>query len=147
VWEWRRYSIQYNTAEMSGLWNFSVQVQFWSNKIESEPVLILKIFENPIQSWAAHVKSWIFILPHEAKASLELFCLQPNMTGWRQNSCSMAFASWGKIDIAFWHFQYLTRQCLLCLMNQKHCWSYFAIRRIRFFELFKWQGRYRIHLD
>ena len=33
-------------AEMSGLWNFSVRVQSWSDKIESDPVLIRKIFEN-----------------------------------------------------------------------------------------------------
>jgi len=33
-------------AEMSGLWNFSVRVQSWSNTIESDPVLIRKIFEN-----------------------------------------------------------------------------------------------------
>jgi len=33
-------------AEMSGLWNFSVRVQSWSNEIESDPGLIRKIFEN-----------------------------------------------------------------------------------------------------
>jgi len=33
-------------AEMSGLWNFPVRVQSWSDKIESDPVLIHKIFEN-----------------------------------------------------------------------------------------------------
>ena len=32
--------------EMSGLWNFSVRVQSWSDKIKSDPVLICKIFEN-----------------------------------------------------------------------------------------------------
>ena len=32
--------------EMSGLWNFSDRVQSWSNKIESDPVLTHKIFEN-----------------------------------------------------------------------------------------------------
>ena len=31
---------------MSGLTNFSVRVQSWSAKIESDPVLIRKIFEN-----------------------------------------------------------------------------------------------------
>jgi len=112
-------------AEMSRLWNFLVRVQSWSDKIESDPVLIRKIFENH-QSDSFLIrpcKSCIFILPHEAKAPLELFCLQPNMIGWRQNSCSSAFASWGKISIAFWHFQNLTRQCLFCLMKQKHFWS------------------------
>ena len=33
-------------SEMSGLWNFSVRVQSWTDKIESDPVLIRKIFEN-----------------------------------------------------------------------------------------------------
>jgi len=37
------------------------------------------------------------ILPHEAKAMLEVFCLQPIVFGWRQNSSSSSFASWGKI--------------------------------------------------
>jgi len=36
-------------------------------------------------------------LPHEAKALLELFCLQPIVFGWRQNSSSIDFASWGKL--------------------------------------------------
>ena len=31
---------------MRGLWNLSVRVQSWSDKIESDPVLIRKIFEN-----------------------------------------------------------------------------------------------------
>ena len=31
---------------MSGLWNFSVRVLSWSDKIESDPILIHKIFEN-----------------------------------------------------------------------------------------------------
>jgi len=63
--------------EMSGLWNFSVRVQPWSEKIESDPVLIRKILKiaSLIQSWSAKVKSCIFILPHEAKELLELFCL------------------------------------------------------------------------
>jgi len=39
------------------------------------------------------------ILPHEAKALLELFCLQPIIFGWRQNSSSGSFASWGKMKI------------------------------------------------
>jgi len=36
----------YCVTEMSGLWNFSVRVQSCSNKIESDPVLIRKIYEN-----------------------------------------------------------------------------------------------------
>jgi len=38
-------------------------------------------------------------LSHGAKALLELFCLQPIVFGWRQNSSSSFFASWGKIKI------------------------------------------------
>jgi len=34
------------TAEMSELGNSSVRIQSWSDKIESDPVLIRKIFEN-----------------------------------------------------------------------------------------------------
>jgi len=33
-------------AEMSGLWIFLVRVQSWSDEIESDPVLIHKVFEN-----------------------------------------------------------------------------------------------------
>ena len=33
-------------SEMSGLWNFSVRVQSWSDKIEANPALIRRIFEN-----------------------------------------------------------------------------------------------------
>jgi len=41
----------------------------------------------------------VSILPHEAKALLELFCLQSIIFDWRQNSSSSSFASWGKIKI------------------------------------------------
>ena len=116
------------------------------NLIKSWSAKFFKII-SPIQSWPAHVKSWIFILHHQAKAPLKLFYLQCHMIGWRQSSTSRACASWGKIDIAFWHFQNFIRQCLLCLMKQKNCWSCFAIRRIRLFGLVKWQRRYRIDLD
>ena len=100
-----------------------------------------------MQSWSARLKSCIFILPHEAKSMLELFCHQSNMIGWRQNSFSSAFASWGKVGTAIWHFQNLTSQCLFCHQRQTHCWSYFASRRIWLVGLVKWQGRYGIHLD
>jgi len=92
-----------NVAEMSRLWNFSVRVQSWYDEIESDPVLIRKIFENLslIQSWSANVKSCIFILPHEAKELLEIFCLSPIKIGWRKNTSSSAFVSWGKTDTAF----------------------------------------------
>ena len=84
---------------MSGLWNFSVQVQSWPDKIESDPILIRNIFENH-QSDPALICQCKkkFILSYETKELLELFCLQPNTIGWRQNSSSSAFASWGKID-------------------------------------------------
>jgi len=44
------------------------------------------------------VKFWkyskaVLILPHEAKALLELFCLQPIVFGGRQNSSSCSFVS------------------------------------------------------
>jgi len=35
-----------------------------------------------------------------------------NTIGSRQNSSRSVFASWGKINTAFWHFQNLTRKCL-----------------------------------
>jgi len=41
------------------------------------------------------------ILPHEAKALLQLFRLQPIIFGWRKNSFSGAFDSWGKIKIHY----------------------------------------------
>jgi len=79
--------------EMSGLWNFSVRVQSWSDKIESDPVLFrqCKIIYFPFL--------------------LELFCREQNTISWRQNSSSSVFASWSRIDTAFWHFQNLTRKC------------------------------------
>jgi len=88
------------------IWNFSVWVQSWSDKIESNPVLIRKIFAN-YQSDTVLIRQCkkIFILSYEAKEGLELFCLHPNTIGWRQNSSSRAFASWGKIDTVFWYCQ------------------------------------------
>ena len=48
------------------------------------------------------VKFWkcqkaMSILPHVAKALLQLFCLHPIIFGWKQNCVSGAFASLGKI--------------------------------------------------
>ena len=59
------------------------------------------------------VKFWkcqtaVPILPHEAKALLELFCLQANVFGWRQNSSSCALASWGIIKCMILHGQIRT---------------------------------------
>jgi len=70
-------------------------------------------FISPIQSWSTSVKSFIFVLPHEAKELLKLFYLSPITIVWRENTSSRAFASWGKIDTAFQHFQNLTRKFLL----------------------------------
>ena len=43
------------------------------NPIQSWSAKFLKII-SPIQYWSANVKSCIFILPHQAKELLELFC-------------------------------------------------------------------------
>jgi len=91
------YKIQYLIIR-DGLWNFSVQVQSWSEKTESDPVLI------------------------------------------RNHVCY--FASWGKIDTAFWHFQNLTGKCLFCHQRQKHCWNYFVIMQNCLVDLVKWKGWY-----
>ena len=59
--------------EMRRLWNFSVRVQSWSAKVESDPVLIRKIFENH-QSDPVLIrpyKTMRFILPHGAKQPRE----------------------------------------------------------------------------
>jgi len=86
----------------------------WSNKIESDPVLTRKSFENhqPYPVLTTNEKSGMFILSHEAKELLELFCLQSNAIGWRQNSSNSAFVSWDKIDTACWHCQSLISKCL-----------------------------------
>ena len=60
-------------VEISGLWNFSVRVQSWSAKVETDPALIGKIFENH-QSDPVLIrpyKTMYFILPHEAKQPRE----------------------------------------------------------------------------
>ena len=100
-------SVLWYVAEMSGLWNFSVRVQSWSAKIESDPVLIREMFENH-QSDPVLIrpcKIVYFILLHEATALLELFCLWPNTIGCRQNISSSALASWWKTDTAFQNFK------------------------------------------
>jgi len=59
--------------EMSKLWIFSVRVQSWSAKVESDPVLIRKIFENhqsdPVL--IRQYKTMYYILPHKAKQPRE----------------------------------------------------------------------------
>ena len=76
------------------------------NPIQSWSTKFLKII-SPIQSWSTHVKPCI------------LFCLM------RQNRHNLM----RQMRHNFWHFQNLIRQCLFCHQRQKHCWSYFAIRR------------------
>jgi len=92
------------------------------NPIQSWSANFLKII-SPIQSWPVNVKSCIYILPHETKELLELFCLWPNTIGWRQNSSSSVFASWDKIDIALWHFQNLTSQWLFGIRGKSTAWA------------------------
>jgi len=54
----------------------------------------------------------------------QCFCLM------RQNRHSFsAFPKFNK-EMSIWH------------QKEKHCWSYFAIRRIRLLGLVKWQGWY-----
>jgi len=47
----------------------------------------------------------VSILPHNAKALLELFCLQPIVFCKRQNSSSSSIASWGKIEYMILHWR------------------------------------------
>jgi len=71
------------------------------------------------------------ILPHEAKALLQLFCLQPIRFGWKQNSFSGAFASWSKIKIHYftWGGSGLDRTDHF----QKFCGS--GLDRIQFYRI------------
>ena len=55
-------------AQMSRLWNFSVRVQFWFDKIESDTVLMQKFWKASVRS--ANVKSYI------------LFCLMRQCYYW-----------------------------------------------------------------
>jgi len=50
------------------------------------------------------------ILPHEAKALLQLFYLQPIIFGWKQNSFSGTFATWSKIIIHY--FTWPDQDCI-----------------------------------
>jgi len=128
--------VSYCVTEMRGLWNFSVRVQSWSNKTESDPVLICTIFENhqsdPVLirhckiiyfdfvSWDRTTRA---ILPL-AKYLQQCFCLM--IQNWHS---LLAFPKFNK-EVSIRH------------QRQKHCWSYFAVRRVRLLELVKWQGRY-----
>ena len=90
------------------------------NPMQSWSAKFLKII-SPIQSWSTNVKSCIFILPHEAKALLELFCHHPNTIGWRQNSSSSAFASWGKRATAFLPFPKFNKEVSTGHQREEHC--------------------------
>ena len=137
----------WNVSEMSGLWNFSVWVQSWSDKIESNPVLICRIFLN-----------------HQSDPVLLCQC----------KVIYFYFASWGKRTtraiLPFANYDWLKsnyfQQCL-CLMRQnrkhslsafpkfnkkvsirhqrkKHCWSYFAVSKVQLLGLVKWQSQYTL---
>ena len=113
------------------------------NAIQSWSAKFLKII-SPIQSWSAHVKSCI------------LFCLMRQKHYWSYFAFSQIQLVVAKIVPAvllrheekqtqpFRISKNLTRLYLLCLYRIKHCWSYFAIRRIRLVGLVLWQGRYII---
>jgi len=130
--------------EMTGLWNFSVRVQSWSDKIESDPVLVCKIFENhpsdPVlirqckimyfyfASWGKRTTRAILHFAEydwlKAKYFQQCFCLM-----WLNRRSLLAFPKFNK-EVSIRH------------QREKHCWSYFAVRRVRLLGLAKWQGRY-----
>jgi len=66
-------------------WRSGFLIATLPSRFESDPVLFLNPIQSwsakflkiisLIQSWSASVKSCIFILPHEAKELLQLFCL------------------------------------------------------------------------
>ena len=135
---------RFAAPEISGLWNFSVRVQSWSDKIESNPVLIRKIFEShqsdPVLICQCKIIHFSFascgkrtagailsLAKYDwlrAKYFQQCFCLM------RQNTHSLlAFPQFNK-EVSIWH------------QNEKHCWSYFSIRRILLLGLVKWQRWY-----
>ena len=104
-WEW------INMSQMMVLVRDERTVNFFI----SSPVLIRKIFENH-QSDPVLIRQYkimCFYFASWGKRTTKVFCLQTNTIGWSQNISSSAFASWCKMDTAFWHFQNLTRKCLL----------------------------------
>jgi len=135
---------QWCTAEMSGLWNFSVRVQSWTDKIESDPVLLHQIFENhqsdPVLIRQCKIIYFYFaswgkrttraILPLTKYDWLKAKYFQQCLYLMRQNRHSLlAFPKFNKEG-------YIRHQ------RQKHCWRYFAVRRVRLLGLVKWQGQY-----
>jgi len=130
-------------TEMSGLWNFLVRVQSWPDKIEYEPVLIRKIFENhqsdPVLIHQCKIIHFCFaswgkrstqaILPFANYDCLKGKYFQQSLCLMRQNRHSLsAFPKFNK--------KVSTRH-----LRQKHCWSYFSVRRVQLVGLIKWQGR------
>ena len=77
--------------------------------------LICKIFENH-QSDPVLLCQWknmYFYFASWGKNTTETILPLAKYDWLKQNTSSSAFASWGKIDTAFWHFQNLARKCLL----------------------------------
>ena len=115
---------------MSGLWNSLVRVQPCSEKIESDPNLIGKIFENhqsdPVLS--ANVKSCIYILPHEAKQLLELLPL-PKYDWLKAKELHQCFCIMRQNRYSLLAFPKFNKEVSIRLQREKHCWSYFAIRQ------------------
>jgi len=74
----------------------SKQLDSPNGKITPAVLFRLKPFRHfLVKFWKS--QNAVSSLPHDSKALLELFCLQPIVYGWRQNSSSCCFASWGKI--------------------------------------------------
>ena len=125
-----------------------VRVQSWSNKIESEPVLICKSFWNhqsdPVLIRQFKIMYFYFalwgkrtteaILPLvkydwlKAKYFQQCFCLM------RQNRHSLLVLPKFYKEVSIRH------------QRQKHYWSYFAVRRVRLLGLVNQVTR-MIHLD
>ena len=116
--------------EMSGLWKFSLRFQPWSDKIESDPVLIrqCKIMYLYFATWGKRTTEAILPLAKydwlKAKYFHQCFCLM------RQNTHNL---------LALPKF---SKQVSIRHQRQKHCWSYDAIRRVRLLGLTKRQGQY-----
>jgi len=78
-------------------------------KFFSTSLFLIRSSPNPQNFWKSSVlihqyKIMHFYFASWGKRTLELFCLWPNTIGWRQNTSSSGFASWGKIVTTFWHF-------------------------------------------
>jgi len=117
---WARFLISsYTRQRWAGCEIFQFRVQCWSEKIESDPVLIRKIFENqrsdpvlicPCKIMYFHCASW------GKNAGAVLPSAKHDWLKAKYFNC--AFASWGKIDTAFCHFENLTRQCLFWIFHE-----------------------------